>query len=195
VSAPTLSPEDRGALLALARQALADHFAGRLTTIPDDRPALCAPGGAFVTLRKTDGELRGCVGTMQSADPLAETVARMAVVAATTDGRFDPVEAAELGGLAIEISALGPLRDMPPEEVVVGRDGLLVRGLGRQGVLLPQVATEQGWDRETFLAKTCQKAGLPEDSWRGPKVRILAFTATVFGEEEHDRPAGDAETQ
>lgn len=195
MSAPLLSAEDRGALLALARQALSDYFAGRLTTIPDDRPALRAPGGAFVTLRKTDGELRGCVGRMESREPLAETVARMAVVAATTDGRFDPVEAGELEGLAIEISALGPLRDVPPEEVVVGRDGLLVRGMGRQGVLLPQVAIEQGWDRETFLAKTCQKAGLPEDTWRGSKARILVFTATVFGEEGQGRHAGHAETQ
>jgi AmmeMemoRadiSam system protein A len=191
VSAPALSPEDRRALLALARQALRDYFAGRKTRVPDERPALRAAGGAFVTLRAADGELRGCVGRLEADDPLAGTVARMAVVAATSDGRFDPVRADELPELAIEISALGPMNEVAPSDVVVGRDGLLVRGLGRQGVLLPQVAAEHGWDRETFLARVCQKAGLPAETWRGNQVRILAFTATVFGERDPDPPAGD----
>jgi hypothetical protein len=188
MSAPALSPEDRRALLDLARQALLDHYAGRTTSVPAGPPALGVPAGAFVTLRRADGELRGCVGRMEADDSLAATVARMAVVAATTDGRFDPVTADELGMLTIEISALGPLRDVSPEDVVVGRDGLLVRGLGRQGVLLPQVATDHGWDRETFLGRTCQKAGLPADAWRGPQVRVRAFSATVFGEEDDAAP-------
>jgi AmmeMemoRadiSam system protein A len=121
---------------------------------------------------------------MVSEDPLAETVADMAVAAATEDGRFDPVAAAELPALSIEISALGPMREIRPEEVEVGVHGLMVRCGTRRGVLLPQVPVEHHWDRETFLAHTCRKAGLPSDAWRRPDCELLAFTATVFGEED-----------
>jgi AmmeMemoRadiSam system protein A len=106
----------------------------------------------------------------------------MAVASATEDGRFDPVTEAELAGLRIEISALGPLEPIRPEDVEVGRHGLLISYGSRRGVLLPQVPVEQGWDRETFLAHTCWKAGLPEDTWRRPGVELLGFTATVFSE-------------
>jgi AmmeMemoRadiSam system protein A len=128
------------------------------------------------------------VGVLESSDPLSETVARMAVAAARSDQRFDPVREDELCEIVIEISALGALREVRPEEIEVGRDGLLVRDSGRQGVLLPQVAAERGWDRVTFLEKTCAKAGLPSGAWKGAGARILAFTATVFGE---DDPGGE----
>jgi AmmeMemoRadiSam system protein A len=138
-----------------------------------------------VTLRRRDdGELRGCVGRMVSEDPLAETVAAMAVAAATEDGRFDPVTVAELPSLSIEISALGPMREIRPEDVEVGVHGLMVRCGGRRGVLLPQVPVEHHWDRETFLAHICRKAGLALDAWRRPDCELLAFTAAVFGEED-----------
>jgi uncharacterized protein len=178
-----LAPEERGTLLRAAREALAAHFGGRPPALPAPAGALGARRGAFVTLhRREDGELRGCVGMMQSDRPLVETVARMAVAAATEDGRFEPVTAAELPRLRLEISALGPLRPIRPDEVEVARHGLLI-GLGRRrGVLLPQVPVEHGWDRETFLAHTCSKAGLPEDTWRQPGVEILGFTAEVFAE-------------
>ena len=97
-----------------------------------------------MTLHRRDGELRGCVGLMRSDRPLLETVARMAVAAAIEDGRFDPVTEAELDGLTIEISALGPLEPIRPEEVEVGRHGLLIGYGGRRGVLLPQVPVEHG---------------------------------------------------
>ena len=184
MSAPELSVEARKALLRLARQALVDHYAGQATTIPEGPPVLRVRAGAFVTLRGRDGGLRGCVGTMEPGDALGEAVARLAVVAATSDDRFPAVTASEVEGLVLEISALGPLRDVEPEGVLVGCHGLMVRAAGRQGVLLPQVATEQGWDRETFLEKTCQKAGLPRDAWRGAGTRIRAFEATVFGEND-----------
>jgi AmmeMemoRadiSam system protein A len=119
---------------------------------------------------------------MRSDEPLLDTVARMAVAAATEDGRFEPVTEEELPSLTIEISALGPLRSIRPDEVEVGRHGLLIASGGRRGVLLPQVPVEHGWDRETFLAHTCGKAGLPEDTWRRPGVELMGFTATVFGE-------------
>lgn len=186
MSAPSLSAEDQRLLLLVARRALRAHFSGKKAPLPEGGPGLRAPGGAFVTLRTGDGELRGCVGIMETEEPLVETVARMAVGAARSDRRFDPLREDELPEIAIEISALGPLHEIRPEEIEIGRDGLLVREGGRQGVLLPQVAAEHGWDRETFLDKACEKAGLPAGTWRGPGATILAFSATVFAEAEED---------
>ena len=185
-----LTADECRELLLVARRAIAVHLRGRRPelTVPTGSLAeaptgsLAEPRGAFVTLHRPDGELRGCVGLLRSDRALLETVARMAVAAATEDGRFAPVTEAELDGLTIEISVLGPLQPIRPEDVEVGRHGLLVDHRGRRGVLLPQVPTEHGWDRETFLAQTCRKAGLPEDAWKEPGVELLAFTAEVFGE-------------
>jgi hypothetical protein len=182
VVSAALSPEERRALLRAARESIAAHLQGRPACLPAATGALVEKRGAFVTLRRRDGELRGCVGLMRSDGPLLDTVARMAVAAAVEDDRFDPVTAAELGDIEIEISALGPLEPIRPQDVEVGRHGLLVSSGSRRGVLLPQVPVEHGWDRETFLAHTCWKAGLPEDTWRRPGVEIRGFTAEVFGE-------------
>jgi uncharacterized protein len=182
-AAGPLTEVERVALLRAAREAIAAHFQRRRPDLPAATGALAENRGAFVTLHRPDGELRGCVGMMRSDRPLLETVARMAVAAATEDGRFDPVTEAELDGLKIEISALGALEAICPEDVEVGRHGLLIGYGSRRGVLLPQVPVEHGWDREDFLAHTCRKAGLPEDTWRRPGVELLGFTATVFGEE------------
>jgi len=179
-----LTDADGEALVRVAREALEAHFARRRTgSEAPPRPALCEPRGAFVTLhqRVTD-ELRGCVGLLRSDRPLAETVAEVAVSAATADRRFAPVTADELPVLRIEVSALGAMRPVRPEEVEVGRHGLLVCHAGRRGVLLPQVPVEHGWDRETFLDQACVKAGLAPGTWREQGVELLAFTAEVFGE-------------
>ena len=170
-------------LLRVAREAIAARLRGESARLPEATGALAERRGACVTLRRRgDGELRGCVGLMRSDRPLLETVAKMAVAAATEDGRFEPVTASELDGLSIEVSALGPLRPTRPEQVEVGRHGLLVSRGARRGVLLPQVPVEHGWDRETFLAQTCWKAGLPENAYREAGTEILAFTAAVFSE-------------
>ncbi|HSD28411.1 MAG TPA: AmmeMemoRadiSam system protein A [Vicinamibacteria bacterium] len=181
-AAGELTAEERQALLRVARESIAAHFQRRRPQLPAATGALAENRGAFVTLHRRDGELRGCVGMMQSDRPLLDTVARMAVASATEDGRFEPVTEAELGGLKIEISALGPLAPIRPEQVEVGRHGLLISSAGRRGVLLPQVPVEHGWDREAFLAHTCRKAGLPADTWRKPGVELLGFTAAVFSE-------------
>jgi AmmeMemoRadiSam system protein A len=178
------SPEERVALLRLARQAIAAHLGGRQLELPEPSGVLAERLGAFVTLRgRDDHDLRGCIGQMQAERPLVETIARMAVAAATEDGRFDPVRADELDRLAIEISVLGPMHKIRPDQVEVGRHGLLISAGRRRGVLLPQVPVEQGWGRETFLEHTCLKAGLPLDAWRKPGIELLAFSAEVFGEE------------
>ena len=184
---PFLTSEQRTALLALARAAICAEIRGtRLSAIPPDDPVLQAPGAAFVTLRHGQA-LRGCIGYIHALKPLAETVMTCAVSAAKADPRFSPVRPDELSALTLEISVLSPLvavRD--PGEIEVGRHGLLVSRAGRQGLLLPQVATEFGWDREAFLSHTCQKAGLPPHAWReGADIR--SFTVDHFTDQ---RPVG-----
>jgi len=176
---------ERRSLLRAAREAIAAHLAGRQAELPPATGGLCGARGAFVTLRRlSDDELRGCVGQMEPSEPLLETVTGMAVAAATRDGRFAPVCASELDSLRIEISVLSPLEPIRPADVEVGRHGLLLRYGDRRGVLLPQVPLEHGWDREAFLAHTCEKAGLPADTWSQPGVELSGFTATVFGEDD-----------
>jgi AmmeMemoRadiSam system protein A len=180
-----LSAEARRTLLAVARRAIAARLAGEPPPREDVPEELRQPCGAFVTLRlRTDGELRGCVGYVEAGYPLVEAVGRAAATAATEDSRFDPVTPAELAALALDISVLSPLRAIAPGDVQVGTHGLVIRYAGSGGLLLPQVATEHGWDREAFLDATCRKAGLPAGTWRSPDVELLAFTAVVFGEAE-----------
>lgn len=180
-----LSMEARRALLALARDSLAACLAGTTLEGPEPADELRRPAAAFVTLRRrSDHELRGCVGLLNTDRSLAAVVAEAAVAAATRDGRFDSVTAAELAGLSIEISVLGPVTAICSDDVEVGRHGLIVQLDGRRGLLLPQVAADRGWDRETFLAWTCRKAGLPPDAWRKPGCELFGFTAVVFSEDE-----------
>jgi len=138
--------------------------------------------GAFVSLHR-HGALRGCIGHVEGDRPLAELVGEMAVAAASQDPRFPPVSEDELDGLTVEVSILSPPVPARPEAVVPGEHGVILRRGGRMGVFLPQVATEQGWDRPTLLAMLCRKAGLPEDSWRDPGVRLEVFRAQVVHED------------
>ena len=126
--------------------------------------------------------LKGASDIKQLAeDRLADVVTAMARAAALRDPRFTPVRPQEVNGLRIEISVLGPLLPCAPDEVVVGRDGLVVDGLGRRGLLLPEVASDQGWDREAFIRETCRKAGLPSAALdRG--ARLFSFRTEHFAE-------------
>ncbi len=183
MTATSLSPAGQRALLEWARASLFAHFGGQTLPPAQHDEELQRPAAAFVTLRRrSDHELRGCVGLMDREDSLAAVVAEAAVAAATRDGRFDFVTAAELPDLHIEISVLGPVSAIDSDEVEVGRHGLIVQFAGRRGLLLPQVPVDRGWDRETFLSWTCRKAGLPPDTWRKPTCELLGFTALVFGE-------------
>lgn len=177
-----LTLEEQRSLLRLARETLAAHLAGG----PPPRPVhLGDPqrhSGAFVSLH-VNGDLRGCIGYPGSRDPLDEVIAQCAMAAATEDPRFPPVNAGELGGLSIEISVLTPITPVADiAEIEVGRDGLVMEQGYRKGLLLPQVATEYNWDRETFLSHTCLKAGLPAAAWRSG-AKISRFQAEVFSEE------------
>ncbi len=193
VSVDHLSPAEREELLRAARRTLEEYLVNQRTpSIEAKAPRLLEPRGAFVTLHR-GRQLRGCIGTFEATNPLLDTVQRMAIAAATTDPRFPAVTADELSDLWLEISALTPLRRATADEIEVGVHGIYVtRGYFR-GVLLPQVATEHGWDRQTFLEHTCMKAGLPPSAWREPDLRIEIFSADVFGERDGATSEGDGE--
>lgn len=180
-----LTNEERLVLLRLARETITAAVRGEaLPRLESTTPALRTPCGGFVTLDKA-GRLRGCIGYVVAVKPLHETVSEMAVQASLHDPRFPAVTEDELEELEIEISVLSPLVTVgDPAEIVVGRDGLVIQGRGRSGLLLPQVASERAWDRETFLDQTCVKAGLPTGSWRETGVTIQRFSAEVFSEKE-----------
>jgi hypothetical protein len=170
-------------LLRLARQAI-ERWVGQGEKQIEETgdPALAGLAGAFVSLHRS-GELRGCIGRIRADYVLERVVQEVAISAATGDPRFTPVAVAELSELDLEISVLSPFREIEEiSEIEVGRDGLMISEGYATGLLLPQVASEYGWDRETFLGQTCIKAGLPKDHWRNAKPKIEIFSAEVFSE-------------
>ena len=180
-----LSEEQRRQLLKLARTSIEAVLDGRAPEVRAEEyeETLRKPAGAFVTLRTRDGDLRGCIGSIRAMEPLCRAVATSAVSAAFRDPRFFPVQREEMAILELEISVMGPIEQvLDVAEIEVGRDGLIISRGRYAGLLLPQVATEHGWDRLTFLDQTCLKAGLPPGSWRLPEARIEKFAAEVFGE-------------
>lgn len=175
------SDADRRLLLEIAREAIAAHVHRR--PMPDVAPAAlherCA--GVFVTLHRA-GELRGCIGHLETDAALPRVVVQCAIGACSADTRFPPVSLVEVEQLHIEISLLGPLETITAsQEIEVGRHGLVVEQGRRRGLLLPQVAAERRWDPDTFLSQTCRKAGLPPDAWKRG-ASIWRFGAEVFGE-------------
>ncbi len=175
-----LNEADQQRLLQLAREALEEGVREfELKDVEDPGGVLGEKCGAFVTLWK-GGRLRGCIGYIEARKPLYQTVRECALSAALRDPRFDPVNPEELAALQLEISVLSPLFDISPDQVEVGRHGLMISQGVSRGVLLPQVAVEWKWDRERFLEETCMKAGLPPEAWRHG-ARIQAFTAQAFG--------------
>ncbi len=176
-----LSDEDRAELHKIARAVIEQRSRGQST--PHFSPSserLNEGSGAFVCVYKK-GMLRGCIGSLEGDTPLYETVKEMAEAAAFRDPRFRPVTEDELPYLDIELSVLTPLKRIEkPEEIEVGRDGILIRKGYYSGLLLPQVAAERHWDRVTFLQETCRKAGLPKDAWRETDAEIYVFSADVF---------------
>jgi AmmeMemoRadiSam system protein A len=185
-----LSQDQRQQLLQIARKSIEAGLNGRraeLDVVALDED-LKRPSGAFVSLHSPGGDLRGCIGSIGAVAPLCDAVAENARNAAFRDPRFYPVRSEELARLHIEISVMSPIEPVEDvSQIEVGRDGLIISRGGRAGLLLPQVASERGWDRETFLAQTCAKAGLSADAWRAPGCRIEKFSAEVFGELIHSK--------
>jgi AmmeMemoRadiSam system protein A len=176
-----LSLDDQHRLVAFARRCLEARVRREPPPAVERGGGLDMPMGAFVTIH-CQGELRGCLGRLETDRPIADNVAHLAAVVSDSDPRFPPLRASELPEVDVEISALTPEQEINDvAEIEVGRHGLIIERGYRRGLLLPQVATEYNWDRETFLEHTCLKAGLPPDAWR-TGARILTFEAQVFGE-------------
>ncbi len=176
-----LTGDEQRILLRIAREAAEAAAAGRpLPTAGELPAALRRECGVFVTLHKA-GRLRGCIGQIEAHGPLARTLQECARSAALDDPRFDPVRPVELPELRIEISLLSPPEEIEPDQVEVGKHGLIAVSGKRRGLLLPQVATEWNWNREQFLDEVCLKAGLPRGAWQHG-AKILSFTAEVFAE-------------
>ena len=180
-----LTAADKKALLELARSTIEQHL--QTGKAPDAELAgerLAAPCGAFVSLHKR-GALRGCIGSFVGRGPLTATVQEMAISASLHDPRFPSLTIEELAQVDLEISVLSPLRAIENvDEIQVGLHGIFITRDFHSGVLLPQVATDCGWDRQTFLEHTCMKAGLTKDAWREAETKIEIFDAQVFGEQD-----------
>jgi len=179
----SLNKKEKEYLLRIARQAIKTALEGKeYTPPPPPSERLKEPSGVFVTL-KIKGKLRGCIGYILPVKPLYLATAEVARAAAFRDPRFKPLTKKEFPRIEIEISVLTPPRPTTPSKVVVGRDGLIVNYMGSQGVLLPQVPVEEGWDRLTFLSAVCLKARVERDCWR-KGARLYSFQAIVFKEEK-----------
>jgi uncharacterized protein len=191
-----LTADEKSRLLMVAREAIAQAFhlqrarhgspeiagaRGRDQRLPW-KGHLADPCGAFVTIH-LHGDLRGCIGYIESPTALGNVVQDVARKAAFEDPRFPPLSEEEFKNAKLEISVLSPLRKVAsPEEVVVGTHGAVIESGNMRGLLLPQVPVEYGWDRDTFLDNLARKGGLPRSAWKDLKAEIFVFTAEVFGE-------------
>jgi AmmeMemoRadiSam system protein A len=180
--ATEFSAQERAELLRVAHESIQAALERRQISLEPPSNHLAQPRGVFTTLY-LGGALRGCVGFVFPVTPVYQAVAETARAAAFDDSRFYPLTMREAPGLEISLSILSPLQPIRPEEIEIGRHGLVVSQYGFRGLLLPQVAVEHQWDRITFLEQTCRKAGLPTDAWRKGAV-IEAFTAEIFGDKD-----------
>jgi len=176
-----LSEQDKKTLHHIARTVIENKARGK--SVPEfkvESPILKENRGAFVTINKK-GQLRGCIGYIEGHGPLHQTIEEMAEAAAFRDPRFGPVKDKELPELELEISVLTPLKKITDvNEIQVGKHGIYIKKGWLSGLLLPQVATEYGWDRQTFLEHTCKKAGLPSNAWKEKDTEIYIFSADIF---------------
>jgi AmmeMemoRadiSam system protein A len=180
-----LTPQERRFLLELARASIQARLDE--DSLPEHAPdpgPLSEHRGAFVTLT-IDGLLRGCIGHVVGVEPLWLSVRSNAVAAAFHDPRFSPLQREEIDSTEIEISALSTLEEIEgPDSIQVGVHGLLIERGTARGLLLPQVATHNNWDRATFLEHTCRKAGLERDCWRDGESRLSTFEVESFSEDK-----------
>lgn len=191
-----LNKAEKKYLLSLARSSIEHYLIKRnilkpeiseLSELKKLNPSYFEKMGCFVTLKTLEGELRGCIGLIESDRALIDNVIEYAVVASQEDPRFPPVEKKELSELTLEISVMGKVEKvLELESIVVGKHGLIMKQGRRKGLLLPQVSVEWGWNLTQFLEHTCMKAGLPREAYKDPSTEIFYFTAEVFSEKDHD---------
>lgn len=182
----SLTSKEKEILLKAARQAITAKIKKIEPESFETTANLKKQSGVFVSLH-IDTALKGCIGYLTSEKPLLDTVKEAAVASAFQDLRFSPLKENETDRVNIEISVLSEMKKITRiEEIQVGEHGILIKQGYHSGLLLPQVATENGWDRETFLTNTCYKAGLPGNCWKEKKTVIEIFSALVFNEDELD---------
>jgi len=179
----TYTKEDGKKLLRLARESIEEEFSGKKPEILEKlkEKKFQEKRGVFVTLKKK-GELRGCIGFPYPSIPLAEAIQQAAKSSAYSDPRFFPLQKSELKDIEIEISILTLPKKCKPEEIEIGKDGLMCEYNRRSGLLLPQVAVEWRMSREEFLEALCEKAGLSSEAWKKPGFRLYKFQAEIFSE-------------
>tara|TARA_B100000315_G_scaffold231580_1_gene243009 strand:+ start:603 stop:2027 length:1425 start_codon:yes stop_codon:yes gene_type:complete len=180
-----LSKDQKKELISLVRRTITLYInEGKVLEEEPSDPALNEVMGVFVTLRNGLA-LRGCIGNIIGKEPLYKGVIDMAIAASSRDSRFQPVSKDELDDIDIEVSVLSPPRKIDnPDDIILGKHGVLVKDFFRSGVYLPQVATETGWDKEQFMNSLCaEKAGMEPSAWKTGKCDIFVFTAEVFSQE------------
>lgn len=189
-----LTDEEGSIAVRFAREIALSSIRNGSYSIPDIQlpKVFEEKAGAFVTaLLLPDRRLRGCIGIPEPIYTLRQTLVNAAVDAVLSDPRFEPVREEEIEKLLIEVTVLTPPVLLSvrnpwelPMQVVVGRDGLIVERGRFRGLLLPQVAVEEGWDSEEFLENTCWKAGLPQDAWMDMRTKVYVFQGEIFSEEQ-----------
>lgn len=190
-----LNKKSQDLLFQLSRQSI-EYFLDKNTPLPledldefqgsDYSDILWKSLGCFVTLKTLDHDLRGCIGFITSDKPLIHNVVECAYLASQKDPRFSPVTVGEIQHLKLEISVMGQLEHIENrswDRIQIGTDGLVIKQGDHQGLLLPQVASENGWDTTTFLEHTCLKAGLLPNSYLDDDCAVFKFSAYVFSEE------------
>ena len=183
------SAEDRRALLLYARESVQSAVLRSAAPVIPQREAFGIACGVFVTVH-VQGKLRGCIGVVETSEPLSTSIVHCASGAALRDPRFPPVREEELSALEVELSLLSRPAPLLVSEIELGKHGLIVTKDRRRGLLLPQVAVEHKLNREQFLAETCRKAGLSGEAWRTDDVAILGFTCVVISKSE-ELPSGE----
>ena len=176
------TPAERRGILGFVRMVLSSACGGGAEPEAPAIPRLAAPGACFVTLRES-GEVRGCIGSVEAFESLAENLRRNAENAAFADPAFPPLDADELNFVTLEVSVLSPPRRLDaPETFVPGRDGALLVSSGRRAVFLPQVATEMGWSAGETLDNLARKAGAAPGAWRSGEAELYVFRCETFSE-------------
>lgn len=182
------SSDDKKNMLIAAREVLTSCAKGEVVKMPGELSKLeSEPMGIFITLNTVAGELRGCIGYLEGVKALPDAIVEMTKAASTQDPRFSPVKEDELNDIVLEISLLSPLKKIDsPDAIEIGKHGLVISDGRSKGLLLPQVATENGWDKITFLEHTCEKARLPRNAWKSEETEISIFSADVFAEKNSE---------
>jgi len=179
-----LNKSEASTLLQIAREAILHQVEGQnYSPTPQEEKTLNERSGCFVTIKQND-QLRGCIGNFQARQPLYREVAQMAAASATEDPRFEPMSPADIDDFTLELTVLSPLEKVEDTgSIEIGKHGIYIEKGVHRGVLLPQVATEHGWDRTTFLQQTCLKAGLPGNAWQAADADIYIFSGQIITED------------